>query len=393
MSSHIFNFEINSTNLQCQSSESFDTFFTSYTNLHNVNSDHQRAPPNPYISTNFLSTSVNLLFSPWRPSKKLFNLHKKFQDQILYQHPCIPCSYCSRLMYPSETRWMHYDPTFLYPLNESFPDTLLQFHPNDPIPSRIAVCCSCLKPSTRRHPPKVDPIPEEIQNVPMYNRIYLSPVHLNCSLGRTPNSNPYTTYRHLQGSFGYSRNINAFALYTGTVGAILSNGERNSWYHPSLLNASRWLRENNEFFKPYKHYFNRGTINGPPLIIPTATISEFNENSYRNSIIRNTGPQDIVVSGDDFDTEIHNEDYRYERLMAGFMTTDMNETQLPISFSDNSLEALIFPDLFPLGRYHFTDIRQSRPDMRYKIDTYGNYIKLAIMCPDPRFRLHWYWPH
>ncbi|GBB98752.1 hypothetical protein RclHR1_33040001, partial [Rhizophagus clarus] len=30
---------------------------------------------------------------------------------------------------------------------------------------------------------------------------------------------------------------------------------------------------------------------------------------------------------------------------------------------------------------------------QYKIDTYGNYIKLAIMCPDSRFRLHLYWPH
>ncbi|CAB4440740.1 unnamed protein product [Rhizophagus irregularis] len=328
MSSHIFTFEIDSTNLQCQSSESFGEFFTSSTNLQNVNSNHQRAPPNPYTSTNFLSTS--LLF---------------------------------KINVPSETRWIQYDSTISYPLRESFPDISLQFHPNNLIPSRIAVCCSCLKPSTRRYPPKVEPIPDDIQNVPMYNRIYLSPIHLNCSLGRTPNSNPYTNYRHMRGSFGYSRNINAFALYTGTVGAILSNGERNNWYHPSLLNASKWLRENNEFFKPYEYYFNRGTINGPPLIIPTATISEFNENSYRNSTIRNTGPQDIVISGDDFDTEIHNEDYRYERLMAGFMTSDMNETQLPISFSDSSLEALIFPDLFPLGRYHFADIKQSQPDM------------------------------
>ncbi|CAB5185793.1 unnamed protein product [Rhizophagus irregularis] len=104
MSSHIFTFEIDSTNLQCQSSESFGEFFTSSTNLQNVNSNHQRAPPNPYTSTNFLSTSVNLISNPWRPSIKLSNLHKKFQDIILYQHPCIPCSYCSKLMYPSETR-------------------------------------------------------------------------------------------------------------------------------------------------------------------------------------------------------------------------------------------------------------------------------------------------
>ena len=397
MSSHIFTFEIDSTNLHCRSIESFDASFTSlFTNIQRVNSNHQRAPPNPYTSTNFPLTSVNLDFSPWRPSKKLSNLHKRFQDVILYQHPCIPCSYCSRLMYPSETRWLCYDPTFSYPLRESFPSVPLQFHPNDSTLSRIAICCSCSKPSTRRHPPKVDPIPDDIQNVPMYNRIYLSPVHLNCSLGRIPNSNPYTNYRHIQGSFGYSRNINAFALYTGTVGAILSNGERNSWYHPSLLNASKWLRENNKFFQPYEHYFNRGTTTGPPLIIPTATLAESDEDSYNhttNSTIRSTGPQDIVISGEDFDIEIHNEDYRYERLMAGFMTSDTNETQLPISFSDSSLEALIFPDLFPLGRFHFADIKESRLETRYKIDTYGNYIKLAIMCPDPRFRLHWYWPH
>ncbi|GBC07354.1 hypothetical protein RclHR1_07400001 [Rhizophagus clarus] len=193
-------------------------------------------------------------------------------------------AYCSKLLYPSEARWVHYNPTFLYPLEESFSSTLLQFHPNDPIPSRIAVCCSCLNPSTRRHPPKVDLISDEIQNVPIY----------------------------LQSLFGYSQNINAFALYTGTVGAILSNSERNSWYHLSLLNASKWLHKNNEFFKPYRYYFNRETINGPPLIIPTAIISEFNENLYRNSIIRNIGPPDIVISGNDFDTEIHNEDYRYE---------------------------------------------------------------------------------
>ena len=282
--------------------------------------------------------------------QKLFNLHKKFQDIILYQHPCIPCSYCSKLMYPSETRWINYDPTFSYPLQESFPNVSLQFYSNDLILSRIAVCCSCLKPFTRQHPSKVDPIPNEIQNIPMYNRIYLSPVHLNCSLGHTPNSNPYITYRHIQGSFGYSRNINAFALYTGVVGAILSNGERNSWYHPSLLNASRWLRKNNKFFQPYEHYFNRGTATGPPLIILTATIIESDEDSnshISNFTVRNNAePQDIVISGEDFDMKIHNEDYRYERLMAGFMTSDMSETQLPIPFTDNSLETLIFPIYF-----------------------------------------------
>lgn len=43
-------------------------------------------------------------------------------------------------------------------------------------------------------------------------------------------------------------------------------------------------------------------------------------------------PQDIIISGEDFDPKIHNEDYHYNHLMAVFMTSDMNETQLPLFF-------------------------------------------------------------
>jgi len=150
MSSLIFTFQVDSTDLHCQTFETFDTtFISSPTNIQRINSNHPRAPPNPYTSTNLASTPISLDFHPWRPSRKLFNLHKKFQDTILYQHPCIPCSYCSKLMYPSETRWLNYDSTLLYPLNESFPNVPLQFHPNDLTLSRVAVCYSCLKPSTR----------------------------------------------------------------------------------------------------------------------------------------------------------------------------------------------------------------------------------------------------
>ncbi|PKY60529.1 hypothetical protein RhiirA4_484348, partial [Rhizophagus irregularis] len=78
-----------------------------------------------------------------------------------------------------------------------------------------------------------------------------------------------------------------------------------------------------------------------PVRLPEFGQSVRDFNLYRNSIIRNTGLQDIVILGDNFDTEIHNKDYRYEQLMAGFTTSDINETQLPISFSDSSLEALI----------------------------------------------------
>ena len=144
--------------------ETFDnTFLSSTENIRLINSNHPRAPRNIYTSTISTSQSENLLSNPWQPSNKLSKLYDKFQTTILYQFPCIPCSYCSKLMYPNETRWIKYDPLLIYPLQKFFPDTSLQFHSNDLLPTRIARCASCLKSSTRRHPPKTDKIPKEIQ--------------------------------------------------------------------------------------------------------------------------------------------------------------------------------------------------------------------------------------
>ena len=68
-----------------------------------------------------------------------------------------------------------------------------------------------------------------------------------------------------------------------------------------IINASRWLRENNKYFRPYARYYNRGSTLGPPVIIPTSTLANPYDDSsdiYSNiNTIRLTGPQDIVNSG------------------------------------------------------------------------------------------------
>ena len=154
---------------------------------------------------------------------------ERFDKLILYQFPCVPCSYCTKLLYPVECKWENCDQNKVYPLeNCNYPNINLVFHPKATSALRIAVCSSCKNPHTRRDPPKYDSIPTEIQNVPPYHRIYLSPVHLSCSLGRSSNSNRYTTYRHLKGSIGLSKNIHALSLYSDTIEAILANGQRNS---------------------------------------------------------------------------------------------------------------------------------------------------------------------
>ena len=91
----------------------------------------------------------------------------------------------------------------------------------------------------------------------------------------------------------------------------------------------------------------------------------------------------------DFDAEIHNEDYHYSRLMAGFLT-DPNNKELPISFYDKNIEPLLFPDLFPYGKGFY--INDENTNRQFK-DSLGNYAKSLLLCPDPRWRLSWYWPH
>ncbi len=377
------------TNIRSISGEEIDwNFLTGITARLNANSDHSRIPT--VNNTIIVSNSVSHSYGPWRPSKTLKNLMERFDNLILYQYPCVPCSYCAKLLHPIESKWETYDQNKTYPLESyNYPNIKLVFHPKTNPIHRVAVCSSCKNPRTRRDPPKYDSIPVEIQNVPSFHRIYLSPVHLSCSLGRSSDSNNYTTYRHLKGSIGMSKNIHALSLYSGTIGAVLTNGQRNSWYHPSLDAAANWLRLNNPFFKQYQHYYNRANQNGPPIIIPTATLSSLENNpfSLENSQIR---PTDVVVPPFDFDSEIHDEDYHYKRLMAGFITNPEDKT-LPVSYSDPNLEALIFPDLFPLGKNHFGDINNSS-NRRPMIDTYGSYVRLLLGGIDPRFRLSWYWP-
>src|SRR4051812_5519333 len=101
---------------------------------------------------------------------------------------------------------------------------------------------------------------------------------------------------------------------------------------------------------------------------------------------------DIVLSSTDFPTEIHNEDFHYTHLMAGFIKTPT--TTLPLAFDNPDLEPLIFPDLFPNGKGHFYDQNtDTLEDDSVKSETYGKYIKYCLLCVDPRFHLHSYWPY
>ena len=93
-----------------------------------------------------------------------------------------------------------------------------------------------------------------------------------------------------------------------------------------------------------------------------------------------------------FPDEIHNEDFHYTRLIAGFIQ-ESETLWNPIFTYDLNLEPLLFPDLFTDGKGHFHDVSNcSNPNDETRAETYGKYIKLRLMNYDPRWRLHHHWP-
>jgi len=299
-------------------------------------------------------------------------------------------------LYPEKADWIFYDPSITYPLQQKIPDIVLTFHPNtNRIPElRIPTCNSCKKPSTRYSFPHLSPIPEEIASVPLHKRKHLSPVYLYCSLGRTPNSNPYTEYRSLTGAMNYSRNIRAHTLYSGIIGAFLepennSNGNdtaEDPIHNETLRRAASWLSQNNPYLQPFARILSSQPSNHRNNPFPRARHIQSDTQAPPVNI------RDIIVPNYNFPNEVHNENFHYTRLMADFVQESEN-LRIPIPTHNPNLEPLLFPDIFTDGRGHFHDtLEQQRQNDETRYETYGKYIKQRLMNFDPRWRLHHYWP-
>ena len=42
----------------------------------------------------------------WRPSHSLYKILRSLYENDYAQFPCIPCSYCSRMVYPHSAKWI-----------------------------------------------------------------------------------------------------------------------------------------------------------------------------------------------------------------------------------------------------------------------------------------------
>ncbi len=253
-------------------------------------------------------------------------------------------------MFPTNAKWIQKEDNRIYPLTLVFPDEEPVQHINDS--SKIAVCCSCKNLRLRRSPPNIIETPSEI------------------------------------GKFNFSKNIRALYLYSGIIGAILENNSNQNWYHETLNDAANWLKNNNPFFRPYKHITLHINQNSSRIVFLTAKISDTQDSNISNHLISRP---ELIIPPYDFNPKIHNKDFYYNRLMAGFIN-DPNEKQLPISYYDKNLEGLLFPDLFPTGVGFYNDTFNYENRQKY-IDSYQKYIKRCLLSPNPKFRLHPYWPH
>ncbi|CAG8685648.1 13006_t:CDS:2, partial [Gigaspora rosea] len=154
----------------------------------------------------------------------------------------------------------------------------------------------------------------------------------------------------LRGDISLSKNPQALSLYSGSIGAILETSSELNWYYDTLINASIWLKNNNPLFTNFTYLPERNPLNPHPAPIPTAVLST--PATFPSSNI----PQ-LVIPNNTFPPEIHNEDYRYDCLLAG--TVELNNNTIPISYNNTTLEGILSPDLFPTGKGHYENLKET----------------------------------
>jgi len=370
--------------------------------FHTYTFDQHQSPnltiPEIAISSNAnasdtLFSDTDIASSPipqWRPTTRLRKLHTRFTNSILYQHSCIPCAYCGKLMYPAKTQWKPYDSNTSYPIEEYCPDAqfILKKTKNC---VQIPVCSKCKSNKQTICCPLLHPIPQQILSIPLMQRRFLSPVFLHCSLGRNSGNNPFSEYRILTGDMRFSKNMRALQLYSGSMGAFMTadNLQRsdNAWCTRELQLAAEWLKLHNCYIRPYAELL----VTPNNILTYPSRPFPFAEHSNLSPDIPPVYENSVVLPNLDFSIEIHNEDFHYTRLMAGFVQTS-DSTKLPLSFSNPELEPLLFPDIFPDGHGHYNEVKIRNENGASISITYGKYIKHRLLYVDSRFRLHPYWP-
>lgn len=125
---------------------------------------------------------------------------ERFAKNLFTSFSDIACAYCGILSVRRSIKWLNEREAasnkHLFGLVQILNLSVYRDSQN-----RVAVCTLCRKRS--RKCVEADPWPDVLKAIPQRSKMFLSPVKLNCNLGRTQSHstgdrhNPYSTYRTL----------------------------------------------------------------------------------------------------------------------------------------------------------------------------------------------------
>ena len=241
---------------------------------------------NPSVESADVNPEPDALPSFFLISPSFRRLMERFQNQFNYVFVNVPCAYCGYLSSTRTSAWLTPDDAIQQaPAFELITRLHLSVY-RDGI-GRVAICHACRKKP--RPALDVGPWPSLLLDLPKRSRSYLSPLKLNCNLGRTQSHsattnyhNPWSTYRTLTGiiiflivgaySLGnmyLTPNDRALCLYGGIMGAFLMSEHATEFDlsgHPwnQLDRARHWLLQHNLLFAPLIDRYGNGTSDPCP---------------------------------------------------------------------------------------------------------------------------------
>jgi hypothetical protein len=182
-------------------------------------------------------------------------------------------------------------------------------------------------------------------SLPHRPRVFLSPLTLQASLGRTQSHqavhNPYSTYRTITDHMNITHPT-AIVLFSEATGAYLESSQNTIDREHDLTHLKRcrsWLLTHNPI---YRQYNIKSELKLPSL--PTAELS--NEDS--GIIERPLARPDIALNPKPYDLAMQNKDHQHFCLPVASVT-DSHGTSIELVYSDPAIKLFFFPVLYLHG--------------------------------------------
>jgi hypothetical protein len=315
--------------------------------------------------------------------RQFLRLYRQFRKKYNFQFPDTPCAYCSQLLLPRYIEWICFEAQEYYNLTEVLHLPVYQRTRRDR--HQVAVYKLCrMEPGV---PVNAGPWPSCLLTLPQRSRVFLLPLTLQTSLGRTYSyqavHNLYTIYRTVTGRMNLTYNTRAIVLFSGTIGAYLEssrNGIDRGYDLVHLETCRVWLLAYNTL---YARHDVMSELRIPPLLLADL----FDEEDEAEGRLLNR--PDIVLNPNMYNAATQDEDYRYFRLPVAIYQDNQQET-IGLLRSDPATELLLFPVLYPNGCGQW-----SQPTAEVRIQGKGTRlqdVQQKLNSVISHFRDDHYWP-